>query len=159
MFDAAVLALRVLTDGDQVDVSIRSLVALDGDAGSHVGVKVEGLPEQQVHGGVTCSDGRLQGSWRRRQSARTAIDIKKVDPTNSEADLTEQNRTGPFSPILLLSIDSLASGGIIHLPPGPFIAVTFLSSHLIGACRSKQSINQSINQSSDLTSQLLTERV
>lgn len=46
MFDAAVLALRVLTDGDQVDVGVRGLVALDGDAGPHVGVKVKGLPQQ-----------------------------------------------------------------------------------------------------------------
>lgn len=35
----------------------------------------------------------------------------------------------PFNPILFLSMDSLASGGIIHFPPGPWIAVTFLSSH------------------------------
>lgn len=62
VFDAAVLALRVLPDGDQVDIGVRSLVALDGDAGPHVCVKVKGLPEQQVHGGVTCSDGCLQGS-------------------------------------------------------------------------------------------------
>lgn len=39
----------------------------------------------------------------------------------------------PFRPILFLSIDSFASGGIIHLPPGPWMAVTFLSSHWIGA--------------------------
>lgn len=65
MFDAAVLALRVLPDGDQVDVCVRRLVALDGDARSHVGVEVKGLPEQQVHGGVAGGDGGLQGSWRR----------------------------------------------------------------------------------------------
>lgn len=64
MFDATVLALRVLSDGDQVHVGVRGLVALDGDAGSHVGVEVKGLPEQQVHGGVACSDRCLQGSYR-----------------------------------------------------------------------------------------------
>jgi len=59
MLDAAVLALRVLPDGDQVDVCVWRLVALDGYAGSHIGVQIEGLPEQQVHGGVARGDGRL----------------------------------------------------------------------------------------------------
>lgn len=62
VFDAAVLALRVLPDGDQVDVGVRRLVALDGNARSHISVKVKGLPQQQVHGGVTSGDGGLQGS-------------------------------------------------------------------------------------------------
>lgn len=62
VLDAAVLALRVLSDGDQVNVGVRGLVPLHGDTRSYVGVEVEGLPQQQVHGGVTCSDGRLQGS-------------------------------------------------------------------------------------------------
>lgn len=70
VFDAAVLALRVLPDGDQVHVRVRRLVALDGDAGTHVGVKVKGLPEQQVHGRVAGSDGRLQRSWWRRRHKR-----------------------------------------------------------------------------------------
>lgn len=59
VLDAAVLALCVLPDGDQVDVSVGRLVALDGDAGPHVGVQVKGLPEKQVHGGVSRGDRRL----------------------------------------------------------------------------------------------------
>lgn len=59
VFDAAVFSLRVLSDGDQVDVGVRRLVALDGNARPHVSVKVEGLSQQQVHGGVACSDGCL----------------------------------------------------------------------------------------------------
>lgn len=66
MLDAAVLALRVLSDGHQVNVGVRGLVPLDGDTRSYVGVEVEGLPQQQVHGRVTCGDGRLQGSCRTR---------------------------------------------------------------------------------------------
>lgn len=38
----------------------------------------------------------------------------------------------PFNPILFLSIDSLASCGIIHFPPGPWMAVTILSSNWTG---------------------------
>lgn len=41
----------------------------------------------------------------------------------------EPARPLPFKPILFLSMDSLASGGIIHFPPGPWMAVTFRSSH------------------------------
>lgn len=59
VLDAAVLALGVLPDGDQVDVSVGCLVALDGDTGPHVGVQVKGLPEKQIHGGVSRGDGRL----------------------------------------------------------------------------------------------------
>lgn len=62
MFDAAVLALCVFTDGDQVNIGVRRLVALDGDTGSHIGIEVKGLSEEQVHGGVTCRNGCLQRS-------------------------------------------------------------------------------------------------
>lgn len=135
VFDAAVLALRVLPDGDQVDIGVRSLVALDGDAGPHVCVQVKGLPEQQVHGGVTCSDGCLQGSWWRKKNVKNKKHWRAG--IFQEICLKVTDTCRPFRPILLWSMDSLASGGIIHLPPGPFIAVTFLSSHVIGAFRGK----------------------
>ena len=56
--DARVLALRVLPDGDQVDVVVERLVALDRLAGPHVGVETELLSELQVQGSETLSDGR-----------------------------------------------------------------------------------------------------
>lgn len=94
MFDAAVLALRVLPDGDQVDVGVRRLVALDGDAGPHVGVEVEGLPEQQVHGGVSGGDGGLQGSCRTEAVSRGATRRKRAAPHQQtfEADLAPVHR-------------------------------------------------------------------
>lgn len=129
MLNATILALRVFPDGDQVHVGVRCLVAFDGDARPHIGVKVKGLPEQQVHGGMASSNGCLQGSCRRKPWHQW------WDESFQKTNSTSRWRNWPFRPILLLSMDSLASGGIIHLPLGPFIAVTFLSSHLIGACR------------------------
>ena len=61
VFNATVLSLRVLANGDQVDVGVGGLVTLDGHAGTHVGVEVKGLPQQEVHGGVASCDGGLQG--------------------------------------------------------------------------------------------------
>lgn len=88
VFDATVLALRVLPDGDQVDIGVRSLVALDGDAGPHVCVQVKGLPEQQVHGGVTCSDGCLQGSWWRKKKCKKQ---KTLTSRNLPGNLSKGN--------------------------------------------------------------------
>lgn len=53
MFYPAVFPLCVLPDGDEVHVRIRRLVALNGDAGADVGVQVKGLPQQQIHWGMT----------------------------------------------------------------------------------------------------------
>lgn len=49
MLDAAVLALGVLADGDDVHVCVGGFVALDGHAGTHVGIKVKGSTQQQIH--------------------------------------------------------------------------------------------------------------
>lgn len=49
MLNAAVLALGVLADGDDVHVCVGRFVALDGHAWTHVGVKVKGFTQQQIH--------------------------------------------------------------------------------------------------------------
>lgn len=63
VLDAAVLALSVLADGDDVHIRVGSLVALDGHARAHIGVQVKGFTQQQIHGRVPCSNRGLQGPW------------------------------------------------------------------------------------------------
>ena len=58
VLDARVLALRVLADGDEVDVVVERLVALDRLARPHVGVEAEFLAERQVEGAEALADGR-----------------------------------------------------------------------------------------------------
>lgn len=54
MFNPTVFPLSVLSDGDQVHISVGGLVALDGHTGADIGIKVKGFPEQQVHRGMAC---------------------------------------------------------------------------------------------------------
>ena len=56
MLDTGVLALGVLADENGVDVVVGGLEALDGDAGTNVGKKVEGPAEGQVQGNVALSN-------------------------------------------------------------------------------------------------------
>lgn len=62
MLNATVFSFSVLTNGDQIHISVGGLVALDGHTGTYVGIKVKGLSQQQVHGGVASSYRRLQRS-------------------------------------------------------------------------------------------------
>ena len=52
VLNARVFSLRVLPDGDQIDVIVQSLVALDGLAGADVGVQAELLAKGKVEGPV-----------------------------------------------------------------------------------------------------------
>lgn len=81
MLDAAVLALRVLSDSDQVHIGVWRLVALDGNTGPNIGIQVEGLPEQQVHGWVSRCDRRLQRSCRGNGDAPLMTFRKKLYTT------------------------------------------------------------------------------
>lgn len=49
MFNPTVLSLSVFSNGNQVDICVRSLIALNGHTGTHVCVQVERLSKQQVH--------------------------------------------------------------------------------------------------------------
>ena len=48
MLDTRVLSLCVLTDENSVDVVVRRLESLDGNARPYVGEKVERPPQRQV---------------------------------------------------------------------------------------------------------------
>jgi hypothetical protein len=56
VLDTRVLALRVLTDENSVDIIIRRLVALDRHAGTNVGEKVESAAQGKVEGNVALAD-------------------------------------------------------------------------------------------------------
>ena len=60
VLDARVLALRVLSDQDGVDVVVCRLVASDGAAWPQVGEEVESSPEGEVEGDVSLADGGLE---------------------------------------------------------------------------------------------------
>ena len=60
MFNPTVFSLSVLPDGDQVHISVRGLIALDGHTRTHIGIEVEGFPQQQVHRWVASSYWCLQ---------------------------------------------------------------------------------------------------
>ena len=60
MFNPTVFSLSVLPDGDQVHISVRGLIALNGHTRTHIGIEVEGFPQQQVHRWVASSYWRLQ---------------------------------------------------------------------------------------------------
>lgn len=64
MFNPTVFSLSVLPDGDQVHISVRGFVALNGHTGAHIGIEVKGFPKQQVHRGVTSSYWCLQRTCR-----------------------------------------------------------------------------------------------
>lgn len=64
MFNSTVFSLGVLPDCDQVHISVGGLVALNGHAGPHISIEVEGFPQQQVHGGMASSYWCLQRAFR-----------------------------------------------------------------------------------------------
>lgn len=59
MFDTRVLAFSVLTNENSVDIVVRSLEAVDGDARSYVGEEEERSSQCQVEGDVTLPNCRL----------------------------------------------------------------------------------------------------
>jgi len=67
VLDTGVLALGVLSNGDQVDILVGGWEALEADAWSHVGVEAEGLSEHQVHTWVAGTD------WRAEWALETAL--------------------------------------------------------------------------------------
>lgn len=44
MFNPTVLSFCVFSDGDQIHIGVRRLIALDGHTRTHIGIQVEGLP-------------------------------------------------------------------------------------------------------------------
>jgi hypothetical protein len=56
VLNTRVLALRVLTDEDSVDVVVCCLVALDGHTRTNVGEQVESTAEGKVEGDVALAD-------------------------------------------------------------------------------------------------------
>lgn len=60
MLNPTVFSLSVLPNGDQVHISVRGFVALNGHARSHVSVQVKRFPQQQVHGWMAGSYRRFQ---------------------------------------------------------------------------------------------------
>lgn len=64
MFNPTVFSLCVFSDGDQVNIRVRGLVALNGYTGAHIGIEVKCFPQQQVHRWMTGSYWRLQWTCR-----------------------------------------------------------------------------------------------
>ena len=60
VLNARVFTLGVLTDQDGIDVVVRSLIASNGTARTHVGEKVEGTAESEVQRNVSLSNGGLK---------------------------------------------------------------------------------------------------
>lgn len=83
MLDAAVLALGVLADGDDVHVRVGRLVALDGHAWTHVGVKVKGSAQQQIHRWVPCSNWGLQRPYRKKKIHKDERENKPLHGSES----------------------------------------------------------------------------
>jgi hypothetical protein len=131
MLDAAVLALRVLPDEDRVDVVKGGLVALDGDAGTDVGVQVKGAAEGEVQGDVPLADGRGQGAcggmiWEVRE---LGLQTKTRNTTRNSSNTP----SSPFRATLLRLMEWRAVGGMQVLP-STSTGVTSTSSHAMGTC-------------------------
>lgn len=56
VLDTRILSLGVLTNEHRVDIIIRRLEALDGDARSNIGEQVEGSAEGQVERDMSLAD-------------------------------------------------------------------------------------------------------
>lgn len=63
MFNSTVLSLSVFSYGNQVNIRVRSLIALNGYTGTHIGIQIKSLSQQQVHGRMAGSNRGLQRSW------------------------------------------------------------------------------------------------
>lgn len=63
VLNTRIFSFGVLSDGDNVDILVRSLVAFNGTARSHVGIKVEFLTQSQIQGAMTLSDRSGQGTF------------------------------------------------------------------------------------------------
>lgn len=108
VLNTRVLALGVLTNGDDVHVIVQRLVALEAAAGTYVGVKVEFLAQRQVQRAVTLADGRHEGTLQ-----ADLVRVNGVDGGLRDSELAIGTLFKTKSPSIIVRVQGLNSK---HVP-------------------------------------------